>query len=33
MGKNIGQLSYGIQLVEGLYTKYERVVKTQSVTG
>jgi hypothetical protein len=32
-GKNIRQLSYGIQLVKSLFPKYEHVVETQSVSG
>jgi len=32
-GRNIQQLSYRIQLVEGLFTKYARAVETQSVPG
>jgi hypothetical protein len=32
-GKNIHQLSYRIQLVEGLFTKYARAAETRSVTG
>ena len=31
MGRNIQQLSYRIQLVEGLFTKYARVAEMQSV--
>ena len=33
MGRNIEQLSYGIQLVEGLFTKYAHAVEMQSVLG
>ena len=32
-GRNIQQLSYRIQLVEGLFTKYARAAETQSVPG
>jgi len=32
-GRNIQQLSYRIQLVEGLFTKYARAVETRSVPG
>ena len=32
-GRNIQQLSYRIQLVEGLSTKYVSAVETQSVLG
>ena len=32
-GRNIQQLSYRIQLVEGLFTKYARAVETQIVPG
>ena len=30
-GRNIQQLSYKFQLVEGLFTKYARAAETQSV--
>jgi len=33
MGRSIQQLSYRIQLVEGLFMKYVRAVETQSVPG
>jgi len=33
MGRNIQQLFYSIQLVEGLFTKYARAAETQSVPG
>jgi len=33
MGRNIQKLSYSIQLVEGLFTKYARAAVTQSVPG
>ena len=33
MGKDIGQLLYGIKLVKGLFLKYEHVVEMQSVSG
>jgi len=32
-GRNIEQLSYRIQLVEGLFTKYARGAETRSVSG
>jgi len=32
-GRNIGQLSYRIQLVEGLFTKYARAAEMRSVPG
>ena len=32
-GRNIQQLSYRIQLVEGLFTKYAHAAETRSVTG
>jgi len=32
-GRNIQQLSYRMQLVEGLFTKYARAAEMQSVTG
>ena len=32
-GRKIQQLSYRIQLVEGLFTKYARAAETQSVPG
>jgi len=31
MGRNIQQLSYRIQLLEGLFTKYARAAETRSV--
>jgi len=33
LGRNIQQLSYRIQLVEGLFTKYAHAVETWSVPG
>jgi len=33
MGGNIEQLSYRIQLVEGVFTKYARAAETRSVPG
>ena len=33
MGKDIGQLLYGIKLEKGLFLKYEHVVEMQSVSG
>ena len=33
MGRNTEQLSYRIQLVEGLFMKYAHAVETQSVPG
>jgi len=33
MGRNIEQLSYRIQLVEGLFTIYARAAETRSVLG
>jgi len=33
LGRNIQQLLYRIQLVEGLFTKFARAVETQSVPG
>jgi len=33
MGRNIEQLSYRIQLMEGLFTKYACAAETQSVSG
>ena len=32
-GRNIEQLSYRIELVEGLFTKYAHAVETRSISG